>query len=309
MAASPSLYLLTILIWGTSWFAIKFQLGVVAPEVSLVYRFGLAALLLALFCRLTKRSFDFALRDHGFILLQAICLFSTNYLIFYHATALLTSGLIAVVFSSMMFMNMFNQALFLRRRVEPVVMLGAMLGLIGISAIFWPEIKATNASSDVTRGLLLSVLATYLASLGNIVSARNQQTGLPVIQTNAMGMGYGALVMFLYAWVLGSTFNYDFSWGYSVSLLYLAVFASILAFGAYLTLIGRIGADRAAYATVLFPIVALIISTWFEDFNWSPPALAGVGLVLLGNVLVTRRRQLSSRPQDPRMQSDQETTG
>jgi len=303
MAASPSLYLLTILIWGTSWFAIKFQLGVVAPEVSLVYRFGLAALLLALFCRLTKRSFDFALRDHGFILLQAICLFSD-------ATALLTSGLIAVVFSSMMFMNMFNQALFLRRRVEPVVMLGAMLGLIGISAIFWPEIKATNASSDVTRGLLLSVLATYLASVGNIVSARNQQTGLPVIQTNAMGMGYGALVMFLYAWVLGSTFNYDFSWGYSVSLLYLAVFASILAFGAYLTLIGRIGADRAAYATVLFPIVALMISTWFEDFNWSPPALAGVGLVLLGNVLVTRRRQLSSsQRQDLRMQSEQKSTG
>lgn len=287
MATSPVLYLLTILVWGTSWFAIKFQLGVVAPEVSLVYRFGLAALLLLLFCRLTSRPFGFGCRDHGFILVQAICLFSANYLIFYHATALLTSGLIAVVFSSVMFMNMFNQALFLKRRVEPVVLLGAVLGLIGIALVFWSEISTTATSSDVMRGLLLSVVATYLASVGNIVSARNQQAGLPVIQTNALGMGYGALVMLVYALLLGSTFNYDFSLHYSISLLYLALFGSILAFGAYLTLIGRIGADRAAYATVIFPIVALVISSWFEDFDWSLPALAGVGLVLTGNLLVT----------------------
>lgn len=299
MATSPVLYLLTILVWGTSWFAIKFQLGVVAPEVSLVYRFGLAALLLLLFCRLTSRPFGFGRRDHGFILVQAICLFSANYLIFYHATALLTSGLIAVVFSSVMFMNMFNQALFLKRRVEPVVLLGAVLGLIGIALVFWPEISTTATSSDVMRGLLLSVVATYLASVGNIVSARNQQAGLPVIQTNALGMGYGALVMLVYALLLGSTFNYDFSLHYSISLLYLALFGSILAFGAYLTLIGRIGADRAAYATVIFPIVALVISSWFEDFDWSLPALAGVGLVLTGNLLVTGRPRRVARTSSP----------
>ncbi|MBX2824940.1 MAG: DMT family transporter [Gammaproteobacteria bacterium] len=295
MAASPFLYLLTVLIWGTSWFAIKFQLGVVAPEVSLVYRFGLAAVVLLLFCRLTARPINFALRDHGFVALQAICLFSTNYLVFYHATGLLTSGLVAVVFSLVIFMNMFNQALFLKRRVEPVVLLGAVFGLVGISLVFWPELTATENSAAVQKGFWLSVVATYLASVGNIASARNQQAGLPVLQTNALGMAYGALVMLAYALAAGSRFTYDWSWHYSASLLYLAVFGSIVAFGAYLTLIGRIGADRAAYATVIFPIVALVISSWFEDFDWSPAALSGVGFVLVGNLLVTRRLHRKKR--------------
>lgn len=287
MTSSPFLYLVTILTWGTSWFAIKFQLGVVAPEVSLVYRFGLAAFILLTFCLISRRSLAFCRRDHVFTLLQGACLFSGNYLIFYHATALLTSGLVAVVFSSVMFMNMFNGAVFLRRRVEPVVLLGAILGLCGIALLFWPEITNAGTGSEIVRGLLLCVIATYLASLGNIISARNQQQGLPVLETNALGMGYGTLLMIMFALAVGAEFNFDTRLGYSISLVYLAVFASVLAFGAYLTLIGRIGADRAAYATVLFPIVALLISSVFENFQWTPLALAGVVLVLAGNVLIT----------------------
>ncbi|MBX2881161.1 MAG: DMT family transporter [Granulosicoccus sp.] len=287
MTSSPFLYLVTIMTWGTSWFAIKFQLGVVAPEISLIYRFGLAALILLFYCIATQRSLHFTLRDHVFVLLQGACLFSGNYLIFYHATALLASGLVAVIFSSVMFMNMFNGALFLRRPVEPQVMFGAVLGLGGITLVFWPEIVRAGVGSGVMRGLLLSLGATYLASLGNIISARNQQQGLPVLQTNALGMGYGTLLMLLVALLLGSTFNFDNRLSYSVSLIYLAVFASVLAFGAYLTLVGRIGADRAAYATVIFPIVALVISSLFEDFHWSPVALTGVVFVLVGNVLIT----------------------
>jgi drug/metabolite transporter (DMT)-like permease len=135
----------------------------------------------------------------------------------------------------------------------------------------------------------MCLLATWFASLGNIVSARDQQNGIPVVQTNAWGMAYGALIMVIFAVASGVPFNYDPSLSYSLSLIYLAVFGSILAFGAYLTLIGRIGADKTAYAAVLFPVIALGISTVFEDYQWALRAVFGFGLVLLGNYIVLSR--------------------
>ena len=107
-----------------------------------------------------------------------------------------------------------------------------------------------------------------------------------MLQTNAYGMAYGALLMLIYVLLSGAQFTFEFTSAYVLSLLYLSIFGSIIAFGAYLTLVGRIGADRAAYATVLFPLVALVISSVFEDFIWTPKALVGVALVLLGNLLV-----------------------
>ena len=289
---SVSLYLAAVLIWGSTWFAIRFQLGVVAEEVSLVYRFALAAVILLAFCRLTRRSLRYSLSEHGFIALQGLFLFSSNYLIFYWATALLTSGIIALMFSTVILLNIVNGALFLGSRVSRRVILGALLGILGIAAIFWSEVSAVGDNADAWRGLWMSLVATYFASVGNIISARNQQRGIPVIQTNAWGMTYGALIMFVYALISGVPFDYDPAPAYSISLFYLAVFGSILAFGSYLTLVGRIGADRAAYAAVLFPVIALGLSTLFEDYQWTLRAGFGFLLVLLGNyVVLTRSRQ------------------
>lgn len=287
MYNSVTLYLTTILVWGTSWFAIRFQLGVVEPEVSLVYRFGLASVVLVIYCLISGKSLRLAKAQHLFVAAQGFFLFSLNYLIFYIATPMLVSGLIAVIFSSVILMNMLNAAIFLRRPVNHLVLLGALFGLTGITLVFWPEITSDQRTGSTVVGLLLSVVATYFASLGNILSARNQQAGLGVIQTNALGMGYGAMLMLLYVLLTGQSFEFDWSAPYVVSLLYLSFFASIIAFGAYLTLIGRIGADRAAYATVLFPIVALAISSVFEEFKWTPLSIGGVVCVLIGNLLVT----------------------
>ena len=287
MNNSVTLYLTTILVWGTSWFAIRFQLGVVEPEVSLVYRFGLASIVLIIYCLLSGKSLSLNRSEHLFVAAQGLFLFCLNYLIFYIATPMLASGLIAVIFSSVILMNMFNASIFLDRPVDRLVLLGALLGLTGITLVFWPEIVGEESSSETVIGLVLSVIATYFASLGNILSARNQSAGLGVIQTNALGMGYGALMMLVYAFFLQRPFDFDLSVAYVGSLLYLSLFASIIAFGAYLTLIGRIGADRAAYATVLFPIVALAISSVFEDFRWTALSVGGVACVLFGNLLVT----------------------
>ena len=283
---SASLYLISVLIWGSTWYAIKFQLGVVAAEVSLVYRFALAALLLFIFCMISGRSLKYSLPQHGFIALQGLFLFSSNYLVFYWATDLLTSGIVALLFSTVILMNIVNGAIFMHTAVSQRVMLGALVGIVGIASIFWAELSAVDNNADTWRGLWMCLLATFFASIGNIISARNQRAGIPVIQTNAWGMGYGALAMAAYAFFNAASFNYDPSFSYSFSLVYLSVFGSILAFGSYLTLIGRIGADKAAYAAVLFPVVALGLSTIFENYQWSTRAVFGFALVLVGNYIV-----------------------
>ncbi len=225
---------------------------------------------------------------------QGACLFSINYLLFYWCTGLITSGLVAIIFSTVIVMNIINGAIFLKKPVQGIVLLGALIGLSGITLVFWQEIQASRsvsveASGNVLKGLGIGLIATLFASMGNILSARNQSHQLPVLQTNAYGMAYGTFIMLLFALVSGVTLEFEWTAPYIVSLIYLSVFGSIVAFGAYLTLVGRIGADRAAYATVLFPLVALLISSVFEDYTWTPIALVGVVLVLIGNVLVVGR--------------------
>ncbi len=289
------LYLTTVLIWGTSWFAITFQLGEVQEAVSLFYRYAIAAIVLICVCIVRSTGMRFSARNHLYLALQGLFLFSLNYLLFYWCTGYIASGLVAVVFSTMVVMNIFNSALFLKNPVRPLVVLGALFGLVGISMVFGHELIAArqDLSSDrVLKGLALGLVATYCASIGNILSARNQASGIPVLQSNAWGMLYGSVFLFLYSLVTGAEFSYESTPAYTLSLLYLAIFASVIAFGAYLTLVGRIGADKAAYATVLFPLVALALSTQYEGFKWTFMSIMGVVLVLIGNVIVVGRKSI-----------------
>lgn len=283
------LYVATVLIWGSTWYAIKMQLGTVDPDLSVAYRFIIAAALLIVFCLATGRSLRFAPRHHLFIAAQGLFLFCLNYWLFYYATFELTTGVVAVVFSLIMLMNILNGAVLFGTRVEPKVLAAAGLGLIGLILVFWDDLAALDFTSGPMVGLGLSIVATYSASLGNMASLRNTRAGLPVLPVNALGMAYGAAFMTILALLRGAPISFDFSPGYVGSLLYLAIFGSVLAFGFYLTLLARIGADRAAYAAVVFPTVALIISTFLEDYVWTPPALIGVALILGGNVLAVAK--------------------
>jgi drug/metabolite transporter (DMT)-like permease len=182
--------------------------------------------------------------------------------------------------------NIINSALLLKQRIKGHVVFGAMVGVAGIASIFWSEVTDVGNRAGIWQGLWMCLIATFFASIGNILSARNQKNNLPVVQTNAWGMAYGSLFMLLYALSRETTFNFDPSFSYSLSLVYLSLFGSIFAFGSYLTLIGRIGADKTAYAAVLFPVIALLLSTLFEDYHWTQLALFGFSLVLIGNYLV-----------------------
>jgi drug/metabolite transporter (DMT)-like permease len=283
------LYAATVLFWGTTWIAMKYQVGVVAPELSVAYRFSIAAAVVFFWALAAHQRLAFGGRVHLLLAVMGLCMFSFNFYFFYRAAAFMTSGLLAVVFSMTVVLNILNGWIFLGRRAAPRTLVAAALGLAGIAALFWPEIERFDLADDGARGLLLSLAGTLCFSLGNIASARAQMQGLPVLSCNAWGMTYGAIIMYGVAFLGGAPFVFEATLSYGAALLYLALCGSVLAFGAYLTLLGRIGADRAGYVTVLFPLVALAISTVVEDYHWSPLALAGVGLVLAGNLLVLLR--------------------
>jgi len=286
------LYGSTVIIWGTTWLAIKFQLGSVDPMVSVLYRFVAAALTLFLYCKLRGLKMRFRLNDHIFMALQGLVLFSVNYWLIYLAEVHVTSGLVAVIFSGIVFMNMINGAVLLGSPIRSNVLLGGAIGVLGIVLVFWPQLISFNLSDKSALGLVLSVVSTFMASLGNIISARHQQNNLPVIQTNAYGMAYGAAIIGAISLISGKTFSFEMSLTYVGSLFYLSLFGTVIAFGCYLKLIGKIGADRAAYATMLFPIVALGISTVCEGYQWAPNNIIGMAVVLVGNWMVLSKRAL-----------------
>lgn len=291
---SPVIYAIVVLIWGTTWYAIKFQLGVVAPEISLVYRFGLATICVFVFARIAGSPMRLSWRDHRFVALQGLTLFCLNYWMTYLSTQFLTSGLVAVLFTSVILLNLINARLFFGVPVEARVLLAAVTGALGVALLFLPELQAAMGDRTVVHGALLALGATYLASLGNMAAMRNTQSGMPVVTANAYGMAYGTVGLALIAALRGTPVDFDPSWPYVVSLLYLSLAGTSLAFGLYLVLIKRIGPSRAAYTSVLFPVVALMVSTFFEGYRWSLPAFAGLAVLLAGNALALSRRARQS---------------
>ncbi len=288
------LFATAALIWGSTWLAIKFQLGVVDPLVSIFYRFLLAAVVLLIYSYFSGRNLRYTPRQHLFMALQGILLFGVNYWLVYLAEMQLTSGLVAVVFSTIIFLNILNGAVILKSPVRLTVALSGLLGYFGVALLFRESLLDFSFSRGSSVAFMLALLGAFSASLGNIASAYNQKNKLPVIQTNAFGMLYGSLLMLLMAVVSGTPLNIDLSFPYLSSLVYLALFGSVIAFTAYLTLLGNVGADKAAYATLVIPVIALILSTVFEDFHWDVVSLIGVVLILMGNVLVMKRKKAAA---------------
>ncbi len=294
---NTALYTLTVLIWGSTFFAIEFQLGEVPAEVSLVYRFGAASFLLFAWCRLRGLPLRFSLRSHGWFALLGMLLFGINYILTYRSQVYITSALAAIAFASMVWLNIMNARLFFGVRTERGVLLGALLGLAGMVLLFAPQIGGLSFSDSAFFGSCLALLAALTASFGNMVSQATQRAKLPIVQTNAWGMFYGAVLMSALAIGNDQAFTIEWTPSYILSLAYLSVIGSIVAFGAYLTLLGRIGAHRAGYAVVMFPVVALLLSVLFEDLEIGVSTIAGIILVVVGNVLVLKRqsRVMSSR--------------
>jgi drug/metabolite transporter (DMT)-like permease len=290
-ASSLLLFFTPTFIWGTTWLVIKFQLGQVAPEVSVAWRFALAAALLLGWCALRGLPLRYALRHHlGFAAL-GVLLFGLNYVLVYRAEATLTSGLVAVLFAFMVFWNLLGARVFFGTPAPAAVLVGAVLGVSGVGLLFWPELAGLRRDSGLLEGVAYAVASTALASGGNLLSQRLFGRGVGVVPGTAFAMGYAALLLVGWCAVAGVPFAFDTRAPYVLSLLYLAVLGSVVAFVAYLTLLQRIGAGRAGYSAAVIPVVAMLASTLFERYRWTAPAVAGMVLVLAGTVLVLRVKE------------------
>jgi len=288
------LYAIVVLIWGSTWAAIPYQLGVVDAELSVAYRFGMAAIGLYVYAIATRRKLAMPRYSYPIIFLQGALLFCINYFFVYYGTARITSGLVAVVFTMILPLNALFDRLFFGTRIDGRLAIAAVLGIGGIVMIFWPEVGSLSFEDQTLVGIGLVLTGTVIASLGNMCAVLNTRRELPVIAVNAHAMAFASILAMLIAAGLGREFSFSTSTGYILSLIYLAVFGSAIAFCCYLALIRRIGSARAAYTSLLFPVVALLISTLFEGYRWTPVAAIGILLTLAGNWLILSRRQKSA---------------
>ena len=286
--SNSALYVVTVLIWGSTWIAIEYQLGSVAPEVSIVYRYLIASSTLFLYCKIKGLSLSFKVKDHLWFGLLGLFLFCLNYIFAYRAQVYITSALAAIAFSTMLWINILLSRIFFGTRAGGRVLWGAVLGISGILLLFLPRTESVSLTDSVFFGSLLALCGALMASFGNMSSQAAQKRRLPVVQSNAWSMLYGGVFTSLIAVAGGHPFTFDATFTYIISLLYLAIFGSVVAFGAYLTLLGRIGAHKAGYATVMFPVVALILSMMFEGLGLDLWIVGGTALVLLGNLLVLK---------------------
>jgi drug/metabolite transporter (DMT)-like permease len=289
-ATSAFLYISTVLIWGSTWIVITFQLGIVDPLASVIYRMAVSSVLLFALCKVRRIPLQLGLREHRFVALQGVCLFGLNYWAIYHSELYLPSGIIAIIFSLIVFFNIINGRIFLQRPITLNSVVGGLIGLTGICLLFYPELTKLSSADDALKGLILAFAAVFVASLGNIAATRNGLMGTSVWTINAWGTLYGTLALLIVALSTGTQFNYDYSFAYSASLLYLSVFGTILAFGAYLKLLVVLGPEKASYSGLLIPFFAILLSTIFEDYQWTLMAAIGFLLVATGNYLVMGRR-------------------
>ncbi|WP_306149840.1 MULTISPECIES: DMT family transporter [unclassified Roseibium] len=284
------LYAATVFAWGFSWIAMKGQISGVAPEVSVFWRFVVAAAMMMAWVRMRGYPLTFPLKDHIRFAGLGALLFSTNFTLFYYGAAYLPSGLLAVVFSTASVFNVFLGLVLFRQRPSALTLAAGFLGVAGIALMFLPEMAGTQLDTSVAIGLGFCICGTLSFCFGNMLSADTQRRGIGVMPATAWGMVYGMIFLGLFSAIRGQSFAVDWTLPYIGSLIYLALVASVIAFASYLTLLGRIGSARAGYATVLFPIVALALSTIFEGYQWTPLAIGGLACVIGGNVMMLRAR-------------------
>lgn len=289
------LYISTSLIWGSTWIAIQFQLGVVSPLWSVSYRFFFASAILMLCCVIMRLPMRFPWQEHKLFIALGALLFALNYILFYFGSAYFISGLVAVLFAAILPFNILQARVFFATPLTAHVILGSMIGLVGLVFISWAQIKALYLHADtganhIALGLTLCIVGTWVASCGQMMAALISSRNIPILQSNAWAMLYGATFVTLAAIVSGEPPAFDTSIHYVSSLLYLSIFGTVLAFGTYLSLIKRIGPGRAAYTFLLTPLIAMIISSVHEGFTWDIWVILGTGLILWGNIWVLQKR-------------------
>jgi len=279
------------LAWGTTWFAITFQLGVVDPVVSLVYRFALSAALLFGWCAVRGLPLRLNAAQHAAAVGIGLFTFGIDYTFIYLAEERISSAVVAVIFATLSLVNLVIFRAVFAQRAPARAWVAASLGAAGVALLSWSEISTGHLDARARVGFAMAGVAVAAASVGNVFAHRGEAAGAAVAGLTAWALAYGVLVLALYALGTGRAWLFEPSLGYVASLIYLAIFGSVVAFLFYYALARRRGYSSASYISALTPAVAMTVSSVFEGKSWGPLAIGGLALVLLGQWLLLRARR------------------
>ncbi|MEG1833330.1 MAG: EamA family transporter [Burkholderiaceae bacterium] len=280
-----ALFAIAASIWGTTWYAITFQLEALAPELAVTLRFAFAGGVILAFCWLRGIPLRFTRRQHAAIALLGLTTYSVGYILIYHAEQHIVSGLVAIGYAAGPLINLLLARMLLGTRLSKRVALGGVLGVTGIAMIFWPELTTLQGNPWILIGAAQTMIAVLISCYGNVWVGKLYAEGVSGWAPLALSMLWGSAISLVCALLSGVSFSIQWSPAFALSFLYLALFGSVITFGAYFALIGRIGAARAAYVGVMSPVIALLVSAAYEGFDWRAATVAGVALAVAGNVL------------------------
>ena len=280
-------------VWGSTWIVIRDQLGTVPPQWSVAYRFAIAAVAMAIVAKWKGQSLKL---DRGGLIaavVLGVSQFSVNFNSVYLAERFITSGVVATVFALLLIPNSLLAWAFLGQKPNGRFLLAGMVAVAGVAMLFVHELRTSPAEGkDIAVGLSLTMLGLIGASSANVYQAGKEARRHPLLALLAWSMAIGALIDATLALAVAGPPVFEARVGYWAGVLYLALFGSVLCFALYFPVVRKIGPGKAAYSSVLVPIIAMSLSTWFEGYRWSSLAVAG-GLLALGGMLLAlagRRR-------------------
>jgi len=285
LSSNAFLFSICSLVWGSTWIALTYQVHEMHVMLSVGIRFALAACLIGLWCWIKNISLKLPLAEHKWIAVAGVFLYTLDYSFLYAAQQHMISALLAVLSSTVIYFNVILRRVLMSKPMRAEVVIGATVGLVGIILIFLPEFKVFSAQQGIVIGLMFASASFFSAAVGNVVSEKVLSGNIRVLQMNFWAMTYGVVLTLTIAFAGGARVDFPSAPSYYISLLYLAVFGSVIAFGAYMRLLKQMGADKSAYVVLIYPIVALGISTLFEGYVWSVTAVLGVFIVLAGNAI------------------------
>ena len=282
------LFFLAVLIWGTTWHAIIYQLAEAPAEFGVALRFTLAGLLAFAWGLRSGQPLGLSGRGHLLVATQGLLMYSVSYLGIYHAERFVPSGLVAVGYSASPLMLGLAARLLWGTPLSPSLMVGGVMGVLGVVLIFWPELSHAQADSRTAWGAALTAAAVLVSTAGNVVASRNKAAGLPFWTSMGWGMWYGAAVMWIIVAVSGQwptqpLTELSLAWG--LSLAYLTCFGTVIAFACYLALQNRLGLARTGTIGVATPLVAMVMSIAYEGYRPHWISVVGIAMTLAGSTL------------------------
>jgi drug/metabolite transporter (DMT)-like permease len=290
------LFAFCVLVWGTTWHAITYQLGDFPAEAGVALRFALAGLAVLAFCRWRGVPLAHSLADHRALAIQGVFLYGVSYVCVYHAERFVPSGLVAVGYSASPLLSGIGAALFFGAAIGRRFVIGGVLGLGGVALIFWPEITRSQGGDRAALGALFTVAAVLLSAVGSLVASRNRRRGVALLPAMGFGMFYGAVAAALLALAFGRGIVLPTTPSWWLSLAYLAFAGTVLTFACFLTLQDRVGVGPAGTVGVMTPLVALVVSLAFEGFRPTALTAAGAALAVAGNALMLIPARSGRRP-------------